>query len=182
MTPDELLVRVTALLGPSATCGTAYGDVTADVPREDWVAAVTAVRDGLDLTYFDLLTGVDGHPDGFAVVLRLWSVAGRYGLLLRTRCPRDDARVPSLSGVFGGAAWHERTVAEMLGVDFDGHPGLTPLLLPDGFAEHPLRKEFALQARVDKPWPGAKEPGESDRDLAGRPPRRRNRPLGVPPA
>jgi NADH-quinone oxidoreductase subunit C len=182
MTPDELLARVVELLGPAATCATSYGDVTADVPREQWVAAATAVRDGLDLTYFDLLTGVDEQPEGFAVVLRLWSVSGRYGLLLRTRCPRDDARVPSLSGVFAGAGWHERSVAEMLDVGFDGHPGLTPLLLPDGFTGHPLRKEVALQSRLDKPWPGAKEPGESDRDVAGRPPRRKNRPLGVPPA
>lgn len=181
MTPAELTERVTQLLGGDAACQTAYDAVTVDVPREGWVAVTTAVRDRLDLTYFDLLTAVDEQPEGFAVVLRLWSVAGRYGLLLRTRCPRDDARVPSLTGVFAGAAWHERTVAEMFAIGFDGHPALTPLLLPDGFADHPLRKEFVLQARLDKPWPGAKEPGESDLDVSGRPPRRKNRPLGVPP-
>ena len=34
-----------------------------------------------------------------------------------------------------------------------------PLLLPDGFEGHPLRKDFVLAARAAKPWPGAKEPG-----------------------
>ena len=49
----------------------------------------------------------------------------------------------------------------MFGVGFAGHPGLTPLLLPDGFDGHPLRKEFVLASRVVKEWPGAREPGES---------------------
>ncbi|WP_256862315.1 NADH-quinone oxidoreductase subunit C [Microbispora sp. GKU 823] len=66
----------------------------------------------------------------------------------------------------------------MFGVVFDGHPDLRPLLLPDGFEGHPLRKDFVLAARVAKAWPGAKEPGESDH---GSPSRRRMLPPGVPP-
>jgi NADH-quinone oxidoreductase subunit C len=179
MTPDELSGRVSELLGDGARCSTSYETVTVDVPREDWVRAVTAVRDGLGLTFFDLLTAVDEVEAGFDVVLRLWAPAARYGLLLRTRCPRDDAHVPSLAGVFGGAAWHERQVWEMFDIGFDGHPGLRRLLLPDGFEGHPLRKEFVLATRVAKPWPGAKDPGESDKDLQERP-RRRVQPPGVP--
>jgi NADH-quinone oxidoreductase subunit C len=176
-----LVARVTALLGPQARCSTAHDAVTVDVDRATWVDVVTAVRDELAMTFFDLLTAVDELTAGFDVVLRLWSPAERHGLLLRTRCPRDDARVPSLAGVFAGAAWHERQVAEMFGITFDGHPGLTPLLLPDGFEGHPLRKEFVLASRVAKAWPGAKEPGESDRDLLGAAPRRKSLPAGVPP-
>lgn len=67
----------------------------------------------------------------------------------------------------------------MFGIDFTGHPHLVPLLLPDGFEGHPLRKEFVLAARVAKAWPGAKEPGESDHDHAG-PARRKMQPPGVP--
>jgi NADH-quinone oxidoreductase subunit C len=75
--------------------------------------------------------------------------------------------------VFAGADWHERETHEMFGIEFSGHPGLAPLLLPPGFEGHPLRKDFVLAARVAKAWPGEKEPG-GDR------PRRRARPLGVP--
>ena len=69
----------------------------------------------------------------------------------------------------------------MFGITFEGHPNLVPLLLPDGFEGHPLRKDFVLAARVAKPWPGAKEPGESDADGAPAgppqdPPARRPRP------
>jgi NADH-quinone oxidoreductase subunit C len=180
VTPEVLTARVVELLGESVRCTTSYDAVTVDLPREQWVAGVTRVRDELGLTFFDLLTAVDELDAGFDVVLRLWAPEGRYGLLLRTRCPRQDARVPSLAAVFAGAAWHEREVWEMFDIDFDGHPGLTPLLLPDGFEGHPMRKEFVLASRVAKPWPGAKDPGESDADLATGRPRRRNLPPGVP--
>ncbi len=180
LTAAELAGQVHELLGDEVRCSTSYEQVTVDVPRDGWLAAVTNVRDGLGLTYFDFLTAVDELDAGLDVVLRLWSPAGRYGLLLRTRCPRDDARAPSIVGVFAGAAWHERQVGEMFGVGFDGHPGLTPLLLPDGFEGNPLRKDFVLSARVDKAWPGAKEPGESDADLARAPRRRKSLPPGVP--
>ena len=57
-----------------------------------------------------------------------------------------------------------------------------PLLLPDGFEGHPLRKDFVLAARAAKAWPGAKEPGESDGDVRSSPGRRKTRPPGVPDA
>ena len=68
----------------------------------------------------------------------------------------------TLTSVYAGANWHERETYEMFGIGFDGHPNLVPLLLPDGFEGNPLRKEFVLASRVAKPWPGAKEPGESE--------------------
>ena len=176
----DVAARLAQVL-PSATVSTMHGVVTADVGRERWVEAVTAARDDaeLDGTYFDVLLAVDEHPAGFDVVVRLWSVRARHGFHLRTRCPREDPRVPSLTGVFGGAAWHEREAAEMFGLGFDGHPALTPLLLPDGFDGHPLRKERVLAARVDRPWPGAVDPADAG---PGRPAsRRRLLPPGSPP-
>ena len=71
----------------------------------------------------------------------------------------------SATGLWIGAAWHERETHEMFGIVFDGFDdktgrGLRPLLLPDGFEGSPLRKSFVLASRASKPWPGAKEPGE----------------------
>ena len=171
MTPDEVAARLRDVVGAGAVVS---ATATADVPREQWAEAARAVRDDveLDARYFDVLLGVDLLDDGFELVLRVWSVTGRHGVHLRTRCPRDDARVPSLADVFAGAAWHERETAEMLGVAFDGHPGLEPLLLPTGFPGHPLRKEFVL-ARRQAPWPGAVEPGSDT-------PSPRRHPLGAP--
>jgi NADH-quinone oxidoreductase subunit C len=157
----------------------AFGLPTVDVPPERWVEAATQARDS-GLTFFDFLSAVDEADAGFRIVLHLANLTTRQRLLLRTLVPREVPTVDSLASVFRGADWHERETAEMFGVEFAGHPHPAPLLLPDGFVGHPLRKEFLLQARQDKPWPGAKEPGESDADLAKPRRKRRQTPPGVP--
>ncbi|WP_084704268.1 NADH-quinone oxidoreductase subunit C [Phaeacidiphilus oryzae] len=176
-----------AAIGPFATAAESYDLITVDVPAEHWIEALTAARDGLGLGFFDWLSAVDELADGFAVCAHLARVGEEQGpgsvrrLLLRTRLPREAAALPTAVGVYAGAAWHERETHEMFGIDFTGHPYPAPLLLPDGFEGHPLRKEFVLAARVAKAWPGAKEPGESDADHgAGAGTRRKMLPPGVP--
>ena len=151
-------------------------DETRDVAVGDWLEEVRRAYVG-GYRFFDVLTAVDLEQEGFEVVLRLWDVETRRGLLLRTRCPRDAPRLPSLTSLYAGAAWHERAAAELFGLEFEGHTA-RHLLLSDRFEGHPLRKDFVLAARVAKRWPGAKEPGESDVDLAT--PRRRPTPPGRP--
>ncbi|WP_091090320.1 NADH-quinone oxidoreductase subunit C [Micromonospora nigra] len=183
MTPEEVGARLVALLGPaeatvSVSGGQAYARATVDVPPTDWRRAVSAARDDAELAcdFFDWLSAVDELADGFDVLTHLWSTRHRHGLLLRTRVPRAAPRVDSVVGVYPGAAWHERETHEMFGIGFVGHGELRPLLLPPEFEGHPLRKEFVLASRVAKPWPGAKEPGESEAGGGRRP----VRPPGVP--
>lgn len=181
---EVLLARAADVLGAAGvavlSATTAHATPTVEVARADWDRAAVAVRDDadLDLVLFDHLTVVDEEDAGFDVVLRLWSPARRHGLLLRTRVPRSDPTVPTLVGVFAGAAWAEREAAEMYAVTAVGHPALLPLLLPDAArGTAPLRKEVLLQARQDTPWPGRKEPGESGEPTG----RRRLLPPGVAP-
>ncbi|WP_406283560.1 NADH-quinone oxidoreductase subunit C [Embleya sp. NBC_00896] len=180
MTPEE----IRAGLGEELVLAVsdAYGLATVDVAPEHWVAALTAARDGLGCTFFDWLTGVDELADGFDVVAHVCALPRGPRLLLRTRVPREGATLATATGVYAGARWHERETHEMFGIDFAGHPGLDPLLLPEGFEGHPLRKEFILASRVAKAWPGAKDPGESDHGggPARSPGRRRTLPPGVP--
>jgi NADH-quinone oxidoreductase subunit C len=184
MTPAEILAEAgrrlpaarctaeTALTGP----GTAE-TVTMDVPREDWLTALALARDVAGCDFFDWLTAVDEQDQGFAVLVHLYSVESGQHLLVRTLVPREDPALPTATGLFRGAAWAERETHEMFGVVFDGHPGLAPLLLPQGFEGHPLRKDFPLAARAAQEWPGAREPGER---RASERSRRRLVPPGVP--
>jgi len=153
------------------------------VDADAWHAAVVALKaDGY--TYFDWFSAVDEHPEGFRLVLHVARPEPTLDhLLLVTYVERTRPAIASIADVYAGAAWHERETHEMFGIVFSTAGAamtLEPLLLPDGFEGHPLRKEFVLASRVAKAWPGAKEPGESDADSAHSPSRRRIRPPGVP--
>jgi NADH-quinone oxidoreductase subunit C len=180
MTPEELGARFAGLDGQASVSGGggAHARATVRVPPAAWPSAVRLARDELDCDFFDWLSAVDELADGYTVVAHLWSTTARHGVLLQTLVPADAPAVASVVDLFPGAAWHERETHEMFGVDFPGHPGgLQPLLLPPEFVGYPLRKEFILASRVAKPWPGAKEPGESEAGAARRAPMR---PPGVP--
>jgi NADH-quinone oxidoreductase subunit C len=165
---------VAALPGSEGTALDGFGPVTVDVPRERWVEALEAAR-AAGAEFFDLLTAYDLGPEGFAVVAHVATPDLRDHVLVRTAVPREDAVLPTATGVHRGAAWHERETHEMFGIGFTGHDPLDPLLLPAGFGSAPLRKEVVLAARAARPWPGEKDPSDS----GGRA-RRRALPPGVP--
>lgn len=177
MTPADLVAAAGRELPGVTRCDAEGGTVTVDVARDAWVGALTGARDRLGCEFFDWLTAVDEGDEGFGVVVHLYSIEERHHLLLRTLVPRADAALPSATAIFRGAGWAERETHEMFGIRFEGHPGLAPLLLPEGFEGHPLRKEFALAARAAQDWPGALEPGEREPSERSR---RRLRPPGVP--
>ncbi|MFF8655365.1 NADH-quinone oxidoreductase subunit C [Streptomyces huasconensis] len=168
---------VEELFGAEATAEESYDVLTVDVPPAQWATALESARTTLSCTYFDWLSAVDEPGTGFRICAHVVALAPVRRLLLRTTVPHDAPVLASAVGVYAGAAWHERETHEMFGVTFEGHPGLTPLLLPENFEGHPLRKDFVLAARVAKAWPGAKEPGESEH---GGPKRRQMLPPGVP--
>jgi NADH:ubiquinone oxidoreductase subunit C len=165
------------LFGTEATAEEAYELLTVDVPPSTWLSALRTARDELGCTYFDWLSAVDEPGTGFRVSAHVVALAPVRRLLVRTTVPHETPALPTAVDVYAGAAWHERETHEMFGVDFEGHPALDHLLLPETFEGHPLRKDFVLAARVAKAWPGAKEPGESDH---GGPKRRQMLPPGVP--
>jgi NADH-quinone oxidoreductase subunit C len=180
MTPDGVAAAAAARFG-AQSCSVVFGQLTVDVTAADWVPAMTWARDVADCTFFDWLSAVDEQAGGLAVLAHLYSPAGRHRVLLRTRVPADAPVLDSATGCFAGANWHEREAHEMFGLVLSGHPGLLPLLLPEGFEGHPLRKDFVLTARVAKAWPGAVNPGQSAGEAAAVTGRRRpKRPHGVP--
>ncbi|HWO61753.1 MAG TPA: NADH-quinone oxidoreductase subunit C [Umezawaea sp.] len=168
-----------AALVPDAVVKAAFGQSTAHVPLDRWSTTARFAHDDLGCLAFDWLGVEDaGRPGAsgvrHAVLLHVLHPDTGNGLLLRTELAAGEV-LPSVAGLWAGAAWHEREAAEMFGVELAGP---TPhLLLPDTFAGHPLRKDFVLASRVVRPWPGSLEPGE---DSTSSPSRRRTLPPGVP--
>ncbi|MFB6561872.1 NADH-quinone oxidoreductase subunit C [Streptomyces sp. NPDC056400] len=177
---DSLPDAAATVFGAEAVAEFSYDVLTVDVPVGSWIPALEIARDKLGCTYFDWLSAVDEPGTGFRICAHVASLENHRvrRLLLRTTVPHSAASLPSAVAVYAGAEWHERETFEMFGVTFTDHPHLVPLLLPENFEGHPLRKDFVLAARVAKAWPGAKEPGEAHDPDA--PKRRQMLPPGVP--
>ncbi|MFR1412306.1 MAG: NADH-quinone oxidoreductase subunit C [Akkermansia sp.] len=65
-------------------------------------------------------------------------------LSLKTKVD-DGEEVPSVSGIFQGANWHEREVWDLMGIKFSGHPDMRRILMWEGYPYFPLRKDFPVQ-------------------------------------
>ncbi|GGN19259.1 NADH-quinone oxidoreductase subunit D [Halarchaeum nitratireducens] len=61
--------------------------------------------------------------------------------------PRDDPVSQSAEPVFRTADWHEREAYDLVGIDYDEHPDLRRILLPETWQGHPLGRDY----NQDKP-------------------------------
>lgn len=106
---------------------------------------VVSAAEKLDEAGFaiDTITGVDWMAEGqMEVVYDFFHYHQPWRVVVRTRIPRDNPELPTISGVFPGANWHERETHDFFGIRFAGHPNLTPFLLPEDATFHPLKKDF----------------------------------------
>ncbi|MFH0945593.1 MAG: NADH-quinone oxidoreductase subunit C [Planctomycetota bacterium] len=119
------------------------------IGREKLLDFLADLRDEPSLRFKLLLdvTGLDwsGEEPRFEVVYHLYSVDQGLRVRVKTRCPELDPHVPSATGLFPTADFHERETFDMFGIVFDGHPDLRRILMPDEFEHHPLRKEYPLE-------------------------------------
>ena len=86
----------------------------------------------------------------FDIVYHLYSFSRNNRLRLRVQVGGDE-KVPSVTGVWPTANWMEREIYDMFGVEFEGHPDLKRILMPDGWVGHPLRKDYDI-LKQDKDW------------------------------
>lgn len=94
-------------------------------------------------------------PGYLEAVYHLFSMEKRHGpviLRLRTANRSDATHVPSLTPVWRSAEFQEREAFDLYGIIFDGHPDLRRILMWEGFADHPMRKDYVRPA--DDPLEG----------------------------
>jgi NADH-quinone oxidoreductase subunit C len=82
----------------------------------------------------------------FDVVYHLTGIDTRERITLKVAVA-DGGEVPTVTGVWRGANWHEREAFDMFGIRFAGHPDPRRILMPEDFDAHPLRKDFPLEGR-----------------------------------
>jgi NADH-quinone oxidoreductase subunit C len=98
-----------------------------------------------DLTAVDFSQYPGDEGPRFEVVYNLISTEYFHRIRLKVRVPEGDARVDTVSGVWHTANWHERETYDLMGIQFDGHPDLRRILLPEDWEGYPLRKEYPLK-------------------------------------
>lgn len=125
----------------------ADGIPTAIVPPDRLLDVGRFLRDDPDMHYAFLaeLNAVDylERADRFEVTYILHSYDHNSRLRLKVRVGSEEPTVPSAVSLWPAAAWHEREVFDLFGVQFDGHPDLRRLFLPEDWEGHPLRRDEA---------------------------------------
>lgn len=108
-----------------------------------FIQVIWALRDEFGYDYLSSITAVDYLPeDCIEIVYHLYRSIGGPALVLKVKTSRTDSAVPSLVNLYPGAELQEREVWDLLGVQFTGHPDLRRILTWEGFAGHPLRKDW----------------------------------------
>ena len=156
MTDSEIIDRTRAFLGEKAL------EVTNPAPRRvflkiapaDLTASVTFLKEQLGFAYLATISGVDDKED-FEI---LYHFANHDSCVnIRTRVPKVDPRVDSITPVIPGAILYEREIQEMFGLVVERIPDPRRLVLPDDWPaeNYPLRKDWTF-TRPEERIPGGK--------------------------
>lgn len=119
------------------------GEVSWQVEMDILVDVMEALRaEGFD--YLVDVSSIDhGGVPRFEMVYEVSGMETFDNLRIKSRVAEGE-KVPTVSGIWATANWHEREVYDMMGIEFEGHPDLRRILMWEGFPYFPLRKEFPL--------------------------------------
>ena len=103
----------------------------------------------LGFDYLVDITSLDnyGEDPRFTLVYHLYGYGHLQYLRLKSDISEERAEVPTITGVWRTADWHEREIYDMMGIRFKGHPDLRRILMWEGYPYFPLRKDFPLSGR-----------------------------------
>lgn len=149
---------------PQTTMRASLDHPAVNVAAVDVPAVLETLRDEFAYDLLTDLTAIDwaeGTTPRFTVVYHLFSTTRHDYLRVAADCPNDlEPAVPSVTGLWAGANWHERECFDMFGIKFEGHPDLRRILMWEGYPYHPLRKEFPL-AGIETPLPDVEVAAET---------------------
>lgn len=136
-----------------------------EIANEQW----HAIHSELQVSGFvrlEWLTAIHNRDDNFELTSMVSTADLCESVIVSAAC--TSTGVVTITDVFPIAQFHEQEVRQMFGIKFDG---LSEGLAFDApFDGHPLRRDFALSQRADKPWPGSVEPDTNSRRRPSLPP------------
>jgi NADH-quinone oxidoreductase subunit C len=125
-------------------------EITVQVSDAEAIAEVCAfAKKELGFDYLVDITSVDhyGEDPRYGVVYHLYGYGHLCWLRLVLRVSEEKGELPTVTGVWRAADWHEREVYDMMGLRFRSHPDLRRILMWEGYPHFPLRKDFPLSGK-----------------------------------
>ena len=134
-----------ALVGLEHTPSSGPDDIPCiALEREVLHECLARLRDRAGFSTVTFITAIDHFPQEprYEVSHQLLAVDHADRVRVVTRVASADAQLPTCTDLWPGASFSERECFDMFGLQFDGHPDLRRLLMPEGYDHHPLRKDF----------------------------------------
>ena len=149
---------------PSASDRPSLDHPALNVPAADLPAVLRFLKEEHGFDMLVDVSGVDWSPVArprFSVVYHVFSTVRHDYVRVCADCADAAApEVPTVTGIWPGADWHEREAFDMYGIRFAGHPDLRRILMWDEYPHFPLRKDFPL-AGIETPLPDAEVVAET---------------------
>ena len=132
-----------ALKGRKVETGAVLDRPRISIEASDIAHVCETLKTNPDTAFKTLLciAAVD-YKEYIQMVYLLHSSSVEQTLAIKTDLPYENPSLPSLTSIWRAAHWYEREAHDLFGVEFEGHPDMSPLLLYDGFEGHPGLKEF----------------------------------------
>jgi NADH-quinone oxidoreductase subunit C len=87
---------------------------------------------------------VEAPPERYEIVYQLRNMATHHEVRVRVFVPESDPKLPSVHDIYAPSNWDERETWDMFGIEFENHPDLTRILMPEDWVGHPLRRDFPV--------------------------------------
>lgn len=151
MTSLDLARKLQAQFGDALSAPVEFrGECTLQLADAERIAEVCAfAKRELGFDYLVDISSVDnyGTDPRWTVVYELYGYGHHAHLRIKTDVSEEKSELPTVTGVWRAADWHEREIYDMMGVRFRGHPDLRRILMWDGYPYFPLRKDFPLAGK-----------------------------------
>jgi NADH-quinone oxidoreductase subunit C len=141
---EKLKKTFTEGIGELKTNLPVYPFFFVDADKVNAICCFLRDEESLQFDNLSCLSGVDYDKDNLAVVYHLYSYTLNQKLVIKTTVPKTNPVVRTVSDVWVAAEWHEREAFDLIGVNFEGHPDLRRILLPEDWEGHPLRKDYKV--------------------------------------
>ena len=126
------------------------GEVTLTMADPERIAEVCGfAKKGLGFDFLLDITSIDnyGEDPRWTIVYELYGLGHKCHLRLKTGVSEEKSEMPTVTGVWRTAEWHEREIYDMMGIRFRGHPDLRRIIMWEGYPYFPLRKDFPLAGK-----------------------------------